>query len=248
MSVIIIRPKTCRWCTHIFYGFKHIVDEAEKLKVPFIDLAGEKAVKEKVLEAINQHPDYNFIFGTGHGSPSMFTAEYMLPVFTISNVDVLKGKDVFLHSCLTANRLGPEAIRNGAKSYCGYLIEWAWTFTENKEGGFLYPDPYNDPKAKYFFESANTYPISLLRGKSTRESLELTKDAYNYWIDYLFEKGGKEAAQIIGLLALDRDGTVLLGEEALKSPVMVKPSPVVQMIKYSIPLGLMIGVTMMGKS
>lgn len=236
MPVIIIRPRHCRWCIQIYRNFKHLVDEAKKQKTLVIDLESKQAVQENILKTIVENPVYNLIFGTGHGSPTIYTAEYAKPVFTLENCGILQGREVYLHSCLTGKRLGPEMIQKGARNYVGFIIEWSWTFTENDTGGFKYEDPYDDPKAKYFFESANTYPMSRLKNTQPREAYDMTIDAYNYWIDYLFNSDIKEAGQIIGLLALDRDGTIILGETPTVTPV--KLSLTKKMIIYSLPLAL----------
>ena len=244
MKIIIIRPKNCRWCTHIYNGMKHVVEEAEKTKTPYIDLEDGKATKEQIIETIKNNPDYNFISMTGHGSPSKYTAEYEKIVFDTENCEILSNKTVWAHSCLTGKLLGPAVIEKGGKAYIGFIIEWAWAYTPLPPPmvGFMYEDPYDDPIAKMFFTSANMVPNAVLHGRTIDEAYQASIEEYNHWIDFLFESDIENAGQLIGLLAVDRDGMILLKSEQplLEKPVIIKPLIITSIILFGLTTPLLL--------
>jgi len=84
-------------------------------------------------------------------------------------------------------------------------------------------DPYDCIYAKPFWESANQYMISLFGGRETEKAYMECYEKYNEWIDYWKESSDPYAAQVIGLLAYDRDILVLI-EEVLPPPPP-PPSP-----------------------
>ena len=242
LKTIIIRPRHCRWCTHIYYGMKHVVEEAEKTKTPYIDLENGKATKEQIIDTIKNNPDYNFISMTGHGSPSLYTAENEEIVFNIENCGILSNKTTWAHSCLTGKQLGPAVIKKNGNAYTGFIIEWMWAYTEDEKGDFKYPDPYDDPIAKMFFTSANMVPNTVLHGRTINEAYQASIEEYNHWIDTLFKSDIENAGQLIGLLAVDRDGMILLSKTkpSLEKPVIVKPIIITGIILSGLTIPLLI--------
>lgn len=227
-----MRPLHCPWCVHIYHGFEPVA------KVCDIDLKGKLDTKENVISALKNNP-IEYVFGVGHGSPDKFTGEHLQPIFTPDNIDILKNKHVYLHSCLTASYLGKKAMEAGVKSYAGFIIEWMWAYTPNEAGGIKYKNPLQDPQAKYFFLAQNTYPLALAQNKTPEEAYKETIDAYNKYIDELMKTNNKYAGQIIGLLAVDRDGFTLLSGLAA---VSIKPSLIEVIAKTFTPIFLFSGV------
>ena len=205
-NMLFVRPKNCRYCGHGYYGLLHAMQHATQKGWNTIDVAGENANKDPVYEAIDTFDPASF-FGFGHGNNCRYTGDSELDIFTCDECDKLKGRMVYLLSCLTANGLGPEIIRQGALAYAGFNISWTWLSNSGTEG-----DPYLDKYAKGFWESAIILWIALCDGLDFRDSVQKSIDKYNEWIDYWFYDNPEDpwSQECIKWLAFDRDGLVAL--------------------------------------
>lgn len=206
-----VRPKNCRYCIHGFNALGHIVGYAQQKGLWNItDLTETQANQTPVYDAIDATDPFAF-YGFGHGQIDRYTGDSEQDIFNTFECNKLSGRVVYLLSCLTATVLGPEIIRQGALAYAGFNISWTWVAqSENEE--FVYFDPYDDPYAYGFYESANELWKALLDGKTFQESVQQSVNKYNEWIDYwYYQNPGDPASQdCIKYLALDRDGLVSL--------------------------------------
>jgi len=208
-SMVNIMPWNCPFGQQLFYGIQHISDEAEKLGLNLVELKAKDAVKEPVWDAIIA-TDPVFVCGAGHGSPSTFTgdiSDVSAAIFATSFCDILADRVVFLHSCLTAINLGPEAVNQGAITYIGYVVSWTWV-SENPT-----VDPYGLPQAEGFYKAANELPIALVQGDMVAIAYNRSIAMYNYWINvWLTERSTwPGAAEVVKWLLFDRDGLAVLG-------------------------------------
>jgi len=176
------------------------------------DLNGEDCVKEQIyniLEVI----DPIFFFAMGHGAPDAFTDNNEEIVWQCGENSCylpptnLKGRIVYLWSCLTARELGPKIIEYGAISYIGYNEEWAWVSSTTPAG-----DPYNDPYAACFFDSASEIIRALVDGCTVGQAVQKSIDKYNAWISYWEQSEDIYASEIIKWLIWDRDALTQLGD------------------------------------
>ena len=132
-------------------------------------------------------------------------------------LDKLNGRMIYLLSCLTAQQLGPAMIDAGAISYAGFKDEWTWA--GNDPNG----DPYDDPYARCFYESANELWLALIDGYSFGEAVEHSKNKYDWWIDYWLNSTDISASTMVGILSTDKDLLVPLGDQTahlLEDPCM----------------------------
>lgn len=88
---------------------------------------GKKAARLPVAAAAAQ-PDVVYLTGVGHGAFDRFEGHDDVPVFEIGKYAVAEvhRKIVHLISCLTANGLGPDFVRNGTLAYFGYDDNFAF--------------------------------------------------------------------------------------------------------------------------
>jgi len=205
-KMMFARPKNCRYCGHGYYGLLHAVQYAQAKGLWNItDLSGEQVNKTNVYEAIDRDDPFSF-YGFGHGSPSIFTDDSELPLFTTTECSKLSGRIVYLLSCLTGQQLGPAIIQNGALAYAGFNVSWTWLSVSGTDG-----DPYDDRYARCFWESANELWIALCDGEEFHDAVQRSVDKYNEWIDYWYNNPeDPESQSCIMWLAVDRDGLVSL--------------------------------------
>ena len=209
-NMMFSRPLSCRYCGHGYYGLLHVINYAiDKGYWNIIDMSDDLANKDPIYAAITENDPASF-FGFGHGNNCIFTGDAEQAIFTCDECNMLTNKIVYLHSCLTANGLGPAIINNGGIAYAGFDMSWTWA-SESGTGG----DPYDDKYARGFFESSNELWLSMIDHKTIREAADDSIAKYNEWIDYWLEGAGSGdpyASQMAGHLALDRDGLTLFGD------------------------------------
>ena len=86
----------------------------------FSQLLGDKATRLKYMEAVKD-PQIRTVVFYDHGSSQGLVedggAGYILDE---SNLDTVKGKEVYTMCCLTAGDLGKEAYRRGTPTWWGY--------------------------------------------------------------------------------------------------------------------------------
>lgn len=218
---------------HIANGSKYVVNSAIENGYTVFDNLGVDAVHDTVHQSIAENDPFIF-FGAGHGGPSMFTGDDQDVIFTTEDCDILAGRLVDLHSCSCGALLGPEIIRKGGVSFLGFVDDWGWYYDPSEDPDDPESDPYDYPCSKCFWESANQYMLSLFSGRNTEKAYTECYEKYNEWIEYWKESGDPGAAELIGLLAYDRDIMVII-EEALPIPPSPPPSqplwkPIVAML------------------
>jgi len=203
--VLQCRPLSCQYCMPLYYATGHVSEEAARLGLDLHDMIGELDEQAPVLDAIHTLDPLMFT-GAGHGSPDAFTSNTEKDVINLSNAYMLSDRIVYLLSCSTAAQLGPEAVRQGARSYGGYDRDWSWIQND------LTLDPYLDPYGEAFFRSSNEYPISLFEGKNAGEAHGSAFDSYSYWVEYWRTSTDGYAAEMMKWLLWDRDHLLTLGD------------------------------------
>lgn len=202
--VVVTRAQRCHYCDIGYYSMGHVLSEAPR-GLEITDLGGDLATREQ-LEATIAEKDPILVLGFGHGDSNTFTGQDALPVLTgCINDGIMAGRIVILHSCLTAQLLGPSIISKGGLAYIGSYETWTWVDLDGSG------DPYADPYAKCFFESANQIPIALLNGRTVGEATALGLERYDYWIDWWGRSTDSNAPEIIKWLIWDRENTRQLG-------------------------------------
>lgn len=205
-KMMFIRPINCHVCGHGYYALGHAKDYAAQHGRVIVDIEKEQANKAPVYQAIDTH-DPKYFYGFGHGSPSRYTGDAEENIFTTDECDKLAGRNVYLLSCLTAQILGRSIVEAGAETYAGFNISWTWITASGTDG-----DPYDDPYAYGFYESANELWKALVDGKTMEEATQASIDKYNSWIDFWYYDHPDDpySQEAIKWLLWDRNGLVLL--------------------------------------
>jgi hypothetical protein len=206
-----IAPCNCRYCSGASQAIIRLTNEAELDGIDAIELRCTNAERIPIWNALmSENP--LFVNGFGHGSETTYTGDSETMIFDVNNCTILKGRIVYLLSCLTANLLGPKIIEIGAVAYGGFNISWGWYVAD------ITQDPYNDYLAESFYRSSNEFPIALLQGETVGRAQERSIAEYNRWINIWETKRGNDqyAASVISQLLADRDGLVVLGDKTAR--------------------------------
>jgi len=209
-NMMFVRPRACHFCEHGYNAVGHMVAYSQQKGLWNItDVKEAQANKDPVYNAIDQTDPFAF-YGFGHGNNCAYTGDSELNIFTCNECDKLSGRVVYLLSCLTAGGLGPEIINQGALAYAGFNVNWTWIGETDANDNFSYPDPYNDPYAYGFYESANELWKALVDGKTFQEAIMQSRNKYDEWIDYWYYTNPEDpvSQDCIMWLAHDRDGLV----------------------------------------
>lgn len=189
-------------------ALKHVVDEWRDRGFEITDLHGDDAVRTRVLDALAA-ADPVFFFGVGHGNADVFTGQGYDKIFWTCDCGELAGRVAYMLSCVTAARLGPDAVSKGAACYIGYADTFGWIMEKVQ-------DPLVDRYARGFFEAALEIIRRLTGGASTAEAFRASIDVWNHWIDYWAKSPDPNAPWVLQWLLHDRDCQKLIGDEAAR--------------------------------
>lgn len=180
MSLLITRPRY-ELVTHYLYSWSEvIVEEGNKRLGGVIDLAKKKASRKLVESYLDKQKPEIVIFN-GHGdSVSVTGHDEEVLIESGKNSSLLKDKVVYMRSCDSGKVLGPQAVKEGAKAFIGYTELFRfWTDRD------LTKDPLKDEYAKPFFKVSNQVALSLVKGKTARESHQDSLKVYEKMIGQL---------------------------------------------------------------
>ncbi len=146
------------------------------------------STKTKVDQALSTN-EITHIAGCGHGSPTVYTGYGQGVIFSTSDITLLNklaGKHIHLLSCLTAQKLGPTMMQQGAKSFAGY-----------------HPSFYFTTKSMpVFFNADAEIDRAFAKGKNAPEAYAQTIDAFNEALK-IVQQSDPSAVQY---MIIDRDG------------------------------------------
>ena len=149
-----------------------ILEEAERRSYKVIELADEKANRERVARSLEGKGKLLVVLN-GHGGPGAMGGQYNEEILDLENVDLLNGKVVYARACDTAAVLGPQAVERGALAYIGYTIPFAFFIDQNSR-----LRPKDDKLAALFLEPANEVPLALLRGQTAHSANIRSRNAF----------------------------------------------------------------------
>lgn len=171
--------------TEYSYKWNERLREKVGNRMEIIPLLLADAIRENVEGALKDHPDALLIH-YNHGSEDAIYGQDERPVVDLTNVSLLKNREVYNMNCLSAKTLGKAAYQNGCLAYWGYVE--VVSFTTDAEQDFC--------------EAFNYGFLLRIEGKAWKECLESTKAKMTEIIDDLVKRGNGIAAM---LLREDRD-------------------------------------------
>lgn len=225
-NTLFIIPKSCKNCGNGFYALFHVVNEIKERRpeLNVIVLADDDAVKNKVVDAINQFDPY-IVISFGHGSPFEMRGDDERVIFSIDNVEILNGRIWHTLSCSVGKYLGPFMVATGGGVFFGYDEDWYWVAED------VNIDAYDDPYARAFFESNNVCSLNILLDNVENAWNEGIRK-YNEWIDYWLRSEDKYAVEVAKWLIWDRDNFVYIPTAVIPS---YEISPIIPILLMGVP-------------
>ncbi len=119
-------------------------------------------------------PDVAYISVFGHGYDNLVTGQHGETLWQVGSYDPgeAQGKIIYLMSCLTARRLGPDLVDKGARAYFGY--EENFTFMHMPS----ITDPLDDPIADVFFQCNSQVDRLVADGLPAGRVFDATKQLF----------------------------------------------------------------------
>ncbi len=147
-------------------------------------------------------PQSDIIIGVGHGNEVSFTGHNEALILEIGKYAPreVQGKVIKLLSCLTGIALGPDLIKNGAKSFLGYVDDYVWVMDSD-----LASTPWADEMAATSLMPVIDGLNALLDGKTCREALNVELEGYTRNAEI------EEDELVKSCLEFNRENAILLG-------------------------------------
>jgi len=152
---------------YLYFWSESLVEEAESRNLHPIDLQKDKA-NRKLVEGYLRKDKADTVIFNGHGNDVCVTGhDEEVLIESGVNSNLLKDKVVYMRACSSGKILGPQSIKDGALAFIGYkeLFRF-WNDGESTH------NPLKDEYAKPFFETSNQVAMSLIKGKTAKESHE----------------------------------------------------------------------------
>jgi len=157
-------------------------------------------------------PRSDIIIATGHGSPDALTGQNETIIWGVGKYDPreVEGKVIYLLSCQTGLRLGPDLVRNGAAAFMGFTDDYIWVCDAD-----LAPAPWSDEMSATCLMPEMEAINALLDGKTVKEAHDIKLASYEK------NAGAEENELIRSCIKFNRRNAILLGNPEAK----VRPRP-----------------------
>lgn len=212
-SLLITRPNDDPLLNALFHWCKPIILEAQRKQFNIFDLKAKYAVKTKFESYVSRN-NPNLIFFNGHGSKDSIQGYNNEVLVDSTNcLQLLKGAIVYVRSCRAGASLGIISTKpGGAIAFIGYSTRF-WLILSKSRSTL----PMLDPVAKFFLETSNLVPLSLIKGNNVEEAHKKSRSAMLR--SYLFMNSSKatsEQRQAAGFLYLNYLFQVVYGKKTAK--------------------------------
>jgi len=208
-SLLITRPEHEPAMCYLSRWSEKIIKEAKEKGVNVIDLYRNKANRKRVLGILEKRNPKLVVFN-GHGGEDFVAGHDNEVILKNDDEEAVNSKIIFARSCKSAKVLGETAIKKGAIAYLGYKEDFWLVYTKEK----IFK-PLEDKTAELFLEPSNYVPIALLKGHSTGEADNKSKNFFRKNIEKLIIEGpSSDDYYAIRYLLWDMTHQVCLGSQA----------------------------------
>jgi len=211
-TFLITRPDHDLATKYLFFWSQFVIKEAKRKKVKVLDLKKKKANKKIFISYLLKYQP-ELIFFNGHGSAEKITGYDNKTLIQVGEgIKLLSGKIIYARSCEVGKKLGPALAKKGANSFIGYRRKYFLCYSQKSIS-----QPLKDKIAKLFLEPSNLVPISLLKGKTAKQSYQKSQKAmlgnFRYMLSSKASAIQKDAAPY---LWINRKYQVILGKSSAK--------------------------------
>src|SRR3989338_282816 len=168
--ILVTLPSSDRTTRYISTWAQLAIHNLKSKNFKLITLEKERAVKIVFESMVHKHAP-TFIFLNGHGGSDLVCGQNNeILIQEGKNELILKGTISYALSCSSAKVLGPSAITAGATSYIGYKEDFIFFISSEKR-----TKPQEDKTAEMFLAPANQIVVSLVKGHTVAEAIDMTK-------------------------------------------------------------------------
>lgn len=198
-SVLVTKPNFDQATSYLSAWADLVIEEAKKRNLKVFELKGKQATR-KLFEKRVKKNDPALIAFNGHGrNDRILGNKKEVLVKAGENERYLGSRIIHSLSCSSAKQLGPKSIKSGAKAFIGYIEKFVLLHDEKHSA-----TPKKDKIAKHFLESANTVPISLIKGSTVKEACEKSQASFEKSIEYYKTHYTPENSHILFWLRYDK--------------------------------------------
>ena len=214
-DVLFLRPAYEIATDYLSSWFGYGIAEAEKMGYRVIDLQGDGATYDNLVDALNTYK-FSALFLGGHGSANIFTGQDGQTIFqACTNDQVLSGNIAYYLSCFVGIELGPSNVKKGLVSFLGYNVDFR----------FMVDNSYaidKDPFAEPFRDIVVEVIVRILRGESMQNVWLGGIAKCDELIAKVHDRPEPQWSDVISFLEHDKNGFVALGN---KEAYVLSPSP-----------------------
>ena len=168
---LITRPTHDKETAYLYSFSKASVQIAKADKNLHVDeLSGKKANRKNVESSLSTKGDM-LAFFNGHGDDETVFGHEDRPILDKDNIILTNKKIVYALACNSLVKLGPLAIKNGAKAYVGYTDEFMWVGDPSRSAV-----PDKDKNSAPFRKICHLLIKNLLEGVSVNGAIKKTKE------------------------------------------------------------------------
>lgn len=198
--------------TEYLSKFSQQIEKSANDKGISLKKLSDKKVTKKEFEKVIRKLDYNMIVLNGHGSIDEIEGHKEVIIKCEVNGGLLKERIVYARTCHAAFNLGKKCTKN-TKEGCFLGYDRPFQFFVNIQ---WIGNPIKDNTARLFLGPSNLVPISLIKGNSSSNANENSKNNILKNIKKVLRNPDAESFKIAEALWNNYIGQVLLGNKEAK--------------------------------
>jgi len=168
-AILITRPDHDLVTKYLYVWTGLFIKIAKKKGVKYFDLSGKKAIRQK-FESYLKKQKPSLLFLNGHGSREVITGHD--DEILIDKDSSFRGGVTYARSCDAGQLLGRILVNSGLETFIGYKRKFILGYSPDKT-----TKPLQDNIAKLFLEPSNLVPSTLLKGHTSQNAYERSKQA-----------------------------------------------------------------------
>lgn len=211
-SILITQPDFDRTTRYVSAWSEEVEEFSNSRGNKTVALKG-KRVNRREFESVIRKIDPQLVMFNGHGNDDQINGqENEILLETASNEDIMKGRIVYALTCSAAKSLGHSCIKKGTDAFIGYRGDYIFLHHYPKIS-----KPREDKRAQLFFKPSNLVPMSLIKGNSTEDSYQGSKNLLRKNIlDLLNSEVYNEDRVCLPYLLWNYQNLTLLGDREAK--------------------------------